>query len=66
MKKLSKISLEEKLRKLDQLSNPQLDQFQGGAESAPSSVHFSLPPVTTPPPYSFSINPPGGGIVYTF
>lgn len=65
MKKLSKISLEEKMRKLDRLSNSQLGQFQGGVNDS-TSVHFSLPPVTTPPPYSFSINPPGGSIKYTF
>lgn len=56
MKKLSKISLEENLRKLDQLSNTQLDQVNGGTET-PNSVHFDPPPYTTTPPVSITFNP---------
>lgn len=63
MKKLSKISLDKKMRKLDQLSNSQMGDSRGGYNG---SIHFSLPPVTTPPPYNFSIKPPGGSIKYTF
>lgn len=51
------------MRKLDQLSNSQMGDSRGGYNG---SIHFSLPPVTTPPPYNFSIKPPGGSIKYTF
>lgn len=60
--------MEEKLKKMDQLSNSNLKELYGGNgnDSIPPRVTFSVPPVTSPPPYSFSINPPGGGITYTF
>lgn len=55
MKKLSKISLEEKMKKLDQLSVVQLEQLEGG-----DSIHFDPPPYTPTPPCTFQINPFGG------
>lgn len=82
MKKLRKISLQEKLNELDRLSNSKLKEIYGGIgdnDSIPPPVTptvppitptpritINVPPVTSPPPYKFTINPPGGGIVYTF
>lgn len=69
MKKLSRLSIDEKLKKLDQLSDSNLKETHGGVggnDSIPPKVTFTIPPVTPPPPYTFTIKPPGGGVTCTF
>jgi|AGTN01.2.fsa_nt_gi hypothetical protein len=68
MKQLRKISVE----RLDSLSSQEKAKLYGGIPpitptpsfSQPPTVNFSIPPMTTPPPYR--INPTGVGITYSF
>lgn len=67
MKQLSKISLEQKMRKLDRLSKVQMTETQGGQSYG--DYHFTISPVTpSPSPYniSISISPFSGGPIYRF
>lgn len=67
MKKFRKISLEQKMRKLDRLSKVQMTETQGGQSY--DNCNFTISPVTpSPSPYtiSFSISPCSGGPIYRF
>jgi hypothetical protein len=59
--------MEEKLQKLDQLSNAQSNQLHGGVsnnDSIPTRVPtFSIPPLKPTPNFSISIKPGGGGTI---
>ncbi len=55
MKKLYKISLEEKMKKLDLLSNEQLNRLEGGDSD---SIHFTPSSHTPPVTYTFTLEPP--------
>lgn len=69
MKKKIKLSLKEKLLKMDLLTNQQQGFVLGGTEESGETLGnptFSFTPPPTTPNYKFSINPPGGTITYTF
>lgn len=74
MKKLTKISLKDKLKKLDNLSNSNLGELYGGTNigspgissnpTIPVTYTVNLPPIKTTPNYK--INPAGGSCVVKF
>ena len=59
MKKLTTISLQEKMKTLDKLSNVDSEQLYGGTTpDIPQTVIINKPP-TNPPSYTVSIKPGG-------
>lgn len=67
MKQLTKISLGDKLKKLDELSNSNLSQLRGG-DSTDNTIR-SIPPINLPSvkptiPLTITINPGGGSSTY--
>lgn len=59
MKKLIKKTLEERLEKMDQLTNAESAYVHGGDNNP-----IIYPPVTQTPNYSVKINPGGGTVTY--
>lgn len=69
MKKLTKISLGDKLKKLDELSNPNLAQLRGGNVDSTDNVPKGVMPINLPTikptiPLTITINPAGGTGTY--